>query len=50
MSHEIRASINGEIGMIDILFEKQGVKPERIVTDKLRSYGAALKHLGQQPL
>lgn len=26
--------------------ENNGVKPERIVTDKLRSYGAALKKLG----
>ena len=32
------------------LLKKQGVRPEKIVTDKLGSYGAALEHLGQQHL
>jgi len=32
------------------LIKNQGIRPERIVTDKLRSYGAALQHLGQQHL
>jgi len=32
------------------LLKKQGVRPKRIVTDKLGSYGAALRHLGQQHL
>ena len=28
------------------LLKKQGVRPEAIVTDKLRSYGAALRSFG----
>ena len=32
------------------LLRNQGVKPERIVTDKLGSYGAALKELGMKRL
>ncbi len=32
------------------LLRNQGVKPERIVTDKLGSYGAALKELGMKHL
>jgi transposase-like protein len=30
------------------LLKKQGIRPEAIVTDKLRSYGAALRSLGMQ--
>jgi len=32
------------------LLKEQGIRPERIVTDKLASYGAALEHLGQKHL
>jgi len=32
------------------ILKKQGVRPERIVTDKLGSYGAALEHIGQKHL
>ena len=32
------------------LLRNQGVKPERIVTDKLGSYGAALKEMGMKQL
>ena len=30
------------------LLKKQGMRPEAVVTDKLRSYGAALRSLGMQ--
>lgn len=39
-----------ELRLLNKLLRNQGVKPERIVTDKLRSYGAALKHPGLQHL
>jgi putative transposase len=47
---QTRRNTKAALRLLRKLLRNQGVRPERIVTDQLGSYGAALKKIGLKPL